>query len=266
MKNDLTKNADRFTGFADIYDSARPAVPEFPVKIIEKYLGKMPDTVVDMGCGTGLSTLIWIGKCSKAIGVEPSDDMRREAEKKANETLSFIKAFSHETGLPDNSADAVVCSQSFHWMEPVSTLNEVNRILREGGVFATIDCDWPPVTTWQAEKAYMNIYKKVKEIEAEVPDINDTFVRYEKKHHLDNIKSSGHFRYCREILFSNTETCTAQRLIKLLLSQGSVQTVLKKHPDMIEKDIEAFKNDVCTIFGDKEFDIEFSYRMRIGIK
>ncbi len=266
MKTDSEKNADRFSGFADIYDSARPRVPEFPVKIIKQYLGKTPDTVVDLGCGTGLSTLVWNGNCKKAIGVEPNDDMLNVAVKKTGDTLSFIKAFAHDTGLPDSSADAVVCSQSFHWMEPDSTLREVNRILRDGGVFATVDCDWPPVTLWQAENEYMKLYDKVREIEKTIPDVRNTFVRYEKKKHLANIESSGYFRYCREILFSNTEKISAERLINLLFSQGSLQTVLKKHPDMIENETEFFREKIYNIFGDNELEAEFCYRMRVAVK
>lgn len=58
-ENILQKNADRFKGFADIYDSARPKMPTYPVKIIKRYLGRTPETVVDLGCGTGLSTLVF---------------------------------------------------------------------------------------------------------------------------------------------------------------------------------------------------------------
>ncbi len=34
------KNAKRFMGFANIYEKARPSVPEYPVRIISLYLGK----------------------------------------------------------------------------------------------------------------------------------------------------------------------------------------------------------------------------------
>jgi hypothetical protein len=34
------KNADRFTGFADVYENARPEMPKYLTKIICKYLGK----------------------------------------------------------------------------------------------------------------------------------------------------------------------------------------------------------------------------------
>lgn len=75
--SEVRKNADRFSGFADIYDKARSAVLLYPVKIICKYLGKRPDTVVDLGCGTGLSTVIWDGNCTRVIGIEPSADIER---------------------------------------------------------------------------------------------------------------------------------------------------------------------------------------------
>lgn len=264
--NEHQKNADRFTGFADIYEKARPKVPEYPVKIICKYLGKKPDTVVDLGCGTGLSTVVWKDIGTKIIGIEPSDDMLAIAGKKSDKNISFIKGYSDSTGLEDKSADVVICSQSFHWMEPISALKEINRILKSGGVFAAVDCDWPPGAKWQAEQAYMKLYSKVKRIEADNKEIHKTFVRYDKAKHLQNIKSSGYFRYCREILFASTEKCNAQRFINIILSQGSLQTILKLAPDLINDDVVHFKNTINKIYGDETFDIDFYYRMRIGIK
>lgn len=266
MDNGKIKNADRFKGFADIYEKARPKVPEYPVKIICKYLGKNPDTVIDLGCGTGLSTLVWKDVSNHVIGVEPSEDMMSISLSKQSEKVRFIKAFSDDTGLADECADVVVCSQSFHWMEPVAALKEVNRILKHGGVFAAIDCDWPPVTEWLAEREYMTLYKKVRKIEIGSEKTKDTFVRYSKENHLNNIKNSGYFKYCREILFANTEKCTAERFINIILSQGSLQTILKNAPELICDDVENFKRNIRSIYGEREFEIDFCYRMRLGIK
>jgi len=266
MDNAASKNAERFIGFSDVYDRSRPAMPRFTVEAVVKYLGKKPDTVADFGCGTGLSTVVWEGSCSRAIGVEPSDDMRKIAETKRSDTVSFVKGYSHETGLKDESVDAVVCSQSFHWMEPVSTLKEVSRILREGGVFATVDCDWPPLSDWRIDKAYTNMFVKIHELEDTVPEMKDNFVRYEKSRHLNNIKTSGLFRFAREIVFSNTETADAERLTDLTMSQGSLQNILKHRPELIEKDLDGYKTLVRDVFGDSKFEIYFSYRMRIAVK
>lgn len=259
-------NADRFWGFANIYEKARPRVPEYPADVLCRYLGAEPQVVIDLGCGTGLSSEIWQKYSKKVIGIEPSDDMLALAKTKSNNILEFQQGTGENTGLPDACADIVICSQSFHWMEPTATLKEINRVLKSNGVFATVDCDWPAVTKWQAEKTYMELYNKVKEIESSVPEIRETFIRYPKEHHLKNITESGYFTYTRELLFSNAEPCTKERYKQIILSQGSLQTIIKKRPDLISDDIEKFNSAIDNIFDTEEFQIEFSYRMRIGIK
>ena len=210
-------NADRFSGFADIYENARPKVPRYPVDVICRYLGGAPRLVVDLGCGTGLSSEVWRGVSERIIGIEPSDDMRGIAGKKSNASMSFIKAFSDSTGL-------------------------------------------------EAEKAYERIYGRVKEIEAEVPEVRDSFIRYPKDKHLENIIASGYFTYARELLFSNSETCTRERFRNIVLSQGSTQTILKKCPELIEKELAEFHAEIDACFDSEPFEIEFCYRMRVGIK
>lgn len=259
-------NAGRFTGFADVYDEARPRMPLYPVEAVIKYLGREPERVVDLGCGTGLSTVAWKGRCKEAVGIEPSGDMLAEAVKKQTEGITFKKAYSHETGLPDLCADAVVCSQSFHWMEPKSTLAEVNRILKPGGVFATVDCDWPPLCNWEAEKAFGELMQSVKMAEAAWPELSGKFRHWDKKEHLNNIKTSGCFRFAREAVFASRERCTAKRYIDLAMSQGGLQSVLKWKPELIAARLEEFKSAVRKALGSGEFDIDFGYRMRIAVK
>ncbi|HMM00895.1 MAG TPA: class I SAM-dependent methyltransferase [Bacilli bacterium] len=265
MENKV-KNAERFRGFADIYDSARPAVPYYPIEKILSYLKKRPTCVVDIGCGTGLSTVVWKDSADFVIGIEPSLDMISVARKKPLANVKFIQAFSDQTTLESNMADVVICSQSFHWMEPDATLKEINRILKNGGIFATIDYDWPPVSDWEAEKAYKDLINKERLIENSIEGIRNTFFRYDKTKHLENIERSGYFRYSREILFSNKEKCDARRFMNLMLSHGGLQTILRKSPNLIEEDLKKFEKTIKRIFAGKEFEIDFCYRMRIGIK
>lgn len=259
-------NADRFIGFADIYENSRPTVPAHAIEIITDYLGKTPDTVVDMGCGTGLSTRAWEGKCGKVIGIEPSEDMLNIAKTKSGGSASFVKAYSDNTGLPDNSADVVFCSQSFHWMNPQDTLSEVDRILKKGGIFAAVDCDWPPVCNANAEIAYMNLFNKVRVIEEGNKDIRETFHRWDKNKHLKNLIESGYFKYCREIVFDNCEECSIERFLALAQSQGGLQTILRLSPELIEKDYLNFQKSVYRSFSEGINKVSFCYRMRIGIK
>lgn len=263
---DAVKNTDRFSGFTGLYEEVRPAMPLYAVQTVTRYLGRTPGLVVDLGCGTGLSTAVWAGRCERAVGIEPNADMLAVARQKAAGALSFLQGYGHQTGLESGSADAVVCSQSFHWMEPGATLAEVDRILAPGGVFAAVDCDWPPVSAWRADMLFEQLDNRFKELEASLADVKNTFVRYGKDAHLANIRASGYFRYAREVVFACTESCTARRFIGLLLSQGSLQAVRKRHPGLLAADIAALEDEVRGIFKDEPFSIDFCYRMRLAVK
>lgn len=260
------ENTNRFCGFADTYNSARPSVPEYPIQILTRYLQHKPQTVVDIGCGTGLSTSIWQNHCDKVIGIEPNEDMLRVANQLTSDKVSFIQAYSHETNLPNESVDVVICSQSFHWMEPASTLFEIHSILKTGGIFATIDYDWPPVSYWRIEKAYAELVALTKQAEKEHTTNHPVVIRWDKAAHLDNISSAKLFCFTREIVFANTETCSAERLYEMALSQSGLQYVLKHCPEKIELKLANYKELLDSFYRREEFEVDFCYRMRVGIK
>lgn len=264
----LQKNADRFAGFAALYDLARPQAPHKVLEILLHYLGRTPSLVVDLGCGTGLSTLMWTECAEQVVGIEPSPDMLRVAREKGAHlaNLRFCQAFAHETGLPDVSADMLTCSQSFHWMNPETTLREVDRILRPGGVFAVYDCDWPPVCLWEAEQAYVRLFDFVHGHERVHEATKDSFVRWDKDQHLANLNRFGRFRYVREIVFSNTESCDASRFIAIALSQGGLQAFRRADAKGLEPQMARFEQAVRASFGERTVPLDFCYRMRVGVK
>lgn len=264
--SDARNNTNRFDGFADLYDSARPACPQFVIDILPRYLNRHPETVVDIGCGTGLSTLIWAGTADRIIGIEPNEDMITRALDNGRHfrNIEFIRAFSDHTGLCSGIADIITCSQSFHWMEPESTMREINRLLKPGGVFAAYDCDWPPVCGTDVELAYKVLFRRVAEIEENLSD-RATYFRYPKHKHLDSLLKFGGFCYIREIVFANTENFNAERFFDIALSQGGIQDILKKDPSLMEKELAAFHKTVDKFFGSQTLPIEFCYRMRMGV-
>ena len=152
----LEANADRFSGFADLYDTVRPVPPIALADVINEYAGGQPSLVVDLGSGTGLSTR-WASRwAAEVVGVEPSDDMRVRAAAVTTETnVRYESGWSSATDLPDGCADVVLAVQALHWMDPTPTFTEVARMLRPGGVFAALDCDWPPsIGSADAEQAW----------------------------------------------------------------------------------------------------------------
>lgn len=272
-KGNLQSNVDRFSGFADNYDQYRPEAPSLVVEIISRYLERNVDLVADIGCGTGLSTFIWKDAARRIVGIEPNPDMREKAEHKLKEAgtttagaISFQSGFSNSLPFEDGTVDVITCSQSFHWMEPESTLLEAGRVLAQGGVFAAFDCDWPPVLQWQIEQAYTELIAKADTILEQVTPVEQQAHKWSKDQHLANLQRSGQFRYTREIVFHNHEQCDAARYIGLALSQGGIQSVFKLGNRTLDDDVARFVKQVEDHFQGKTRDTLFSYRMRLGIK
>lgn len=268
MPSHIERNVERFSGFADTYDAHRPQPPAIIVDILTQLAGiETPDLVVDIGSGTGLSTRIWAGRARKAIGIEPGLDMRREAERQSAglPDVSYQKGISTATGLPDGCADVVTVSQAFHWMEPRPTLVEVARILRDGGVFAAYDCDWPPTMNWEAERAYLDHAKTYHRFQEESGD-SRTAGRWPKDAHLAGIRDSGFFRYVTEVAVHSVESGNADRLVGLALSFGGVVNLLKRGLTEDQVGITKLRAEAKRTLGDEPSPWYFSYRIRLGVK
>lgn len=272
MKEQIRENnVERFAGFGDLYDQNRPKAPQEVVNILTRYLRGKPRTVVDVGCGTGLSSFLWLNEAERVIGVEPNDDMRavalrhwRELNEPAH--IQFVPGLSHQLDLASESADIVTCSQSFHWMEPQTTLREFARILRPGGLFAAYDCDWPPGFTWEIEERYKALYAQAEARARQLTAVEAQPHRWSKEEHLGNIRGSGLFRFAREIVFHHWETCGAERYANIAFSKGGLQTALKRGADELHAAVAAFRDEVTQAFGGKPQEVLFCYRMRLGVK
>ena len=260
-------NLERFSGFADLYDRHRPRPPQILRDLLLAVAGTdHPDLVVDLGSGTGLSTRLWAPVARRTVGVEPNQDMRAVARSfPADGSVEYLPTRSDQTGLEAGSADIVTCSQSFHWMEPLPTLNEAARVLRAGGVFAAYDCDWPPTTgSWVAEKAYGECIDRVRQWE-ERSDADSRVTAWPKERHLDRIRECGRFRYAKEVAVHHVETGNADRFIGLLLTQGSVQSLLKAGRVEDEIGLTRFRETVERAMGAGPRQWYWTYRVRIGV-
>jgi SAM-dependent methyltransferase len=267
----VSANVERFMGFADVYDAYRPRPPLAVLDILMQLAqSPQPALVVDIGSGTGLSTAIWAERAGEVIGVEPSADMRCQAEARTaalpdTRNVRYQEGYSNATGLPDACADIVTCSQSLHWMEPDSTFAEIARILRPGGVFAAYDCDWPPTVSWQVDQAYSACHAQTYAAE-QSHQLSREVRSWDKGRHLERIRASERFRFTKEIVLHQVEQGGAERLIGLMLSQGGIATLLKHGVSEDEIGITALREVAHRVLGDAIVPWYFSYRMRVGVK
>ena len=220
----------RFTGFAAEYDAARPAPPAELVQVIMQWSGATAPDVVDIGAGTGLSTVLWAGHAATVTAIEPSADMRavaisRVAEMRAaGETTEFTvtDATAEHTGLPAGCADIVTASQAMHWFDADRALPEIARVLRPGGVLAAYDCDWPPCIDWETDAAYTAAAQRIGDQET----ARGLRPPHAGKDHIAAIRRSGLFRHATEIAVHGREQGAAARLVAVALSQGGAIALL----------------------------------------
>ncbi len=289
-------NLDRFTGFADLYDEHRPSPPVRLGPVLASYAGADAPVVVDLGSGTGLSTRWAASWAGSVIGVEPNADMRMQAEARRLPNVSFCEGVSHDTRLDAGSADVVLAVQAMHWMEPVATLAEVERILAPHGVFAVIDADWPPVSGVRAaEQAWVVLHERIRVLEARVArgeqggvlrrpisrddpslvddDLHDPHRNrvipggvqsWSKTEHLARMRLSRRFVFTRELLYDEVVTGGADRFGALMRSQGSYQGLCRLGLTDDEIGVTEFDAVVAEALDGHE-SLSFSWRVRIGI-
>jgi len=267
MPGDFSPNVERFNSLAERYNAARPSPPPAVVDLLCTYAGADPvGCVVDIGCGTGLSTRIWGDRARSVVGVEPNAEMRAKAEAASRDLrgVAYRDDSSGDTGLPDGVADVVTCSQSLHWMEPGPTFAEADRLLRPGGVFAAIDCDWPPVVDWRVEQAYEAMRRKAAELEAGHPGIRAR--RWPKDRHLANLRECGRFAFVREVLLHGGESGGAERVVNIALSQGGVAALLRLGVDEETLGLARLRRVAHEVLGGRSAPFVFCYRVRVGVK
>jgi SAM-dependent methyltransferase len=108
-----------------------------PMSAIEWILPLHVGRVVDLGAGTGALTRMLVDRTTEVVAVEP-DDRMRSVLAKAVPRASAVRGRGDSIPLEDESADAVLASSSWHWMDPIPTLHEVGRVLVPGGILGAV--------------------------------------------------------------------------------------------------------------------------------
>ena len=132
----MTDTVERFSNRVENYVKYRPDYPREVVTFLATSCGLTKESVVaDVGCGTGISTRMFLENGNRVFGVEPNALMRAAAEKYLVSFPWFIPVdgTSEATALADESVDFVVAAQAFHWFDPEKTRSEFNRILKQNG-------------------------------------------------------------------------------------------------------------------------------------
>jgi SAM-dependent methyltransferase len=133
-----------FGSAAERYDRYRPA---YATDAVVWALGASPSRVADVGAGTGILSRAIRRLGHEVVAIEPDDRMRAHLVK-VSPGITALSGTAEELALPDDSVDAIVAGQAYHWFDPEPAHREFARVLRPGGVFAVLRNDPDPATPW----------------------------------------------------------------------------------------------------------------------
>ncbi len=123
-----------FGSIADQYNRLRPSAPP---AAIDWLLPDRATLVVDLAAGTGLLSRAIGSKAGQILAVEPDTRMSKVLLEQSPGARA-VAGLGEALPLRSGSADAVLVSSAWHWMNPDLAVPEIGRVLRDGGRFGLI--------------------------------------------------------------------------------------------------------------------------------
>jgi SAM-dependent methyltransferase len=114
---------------AERYARARPAVHASALAKFRQAAGITArfQCALDVGCGTGHSTVALMPLAESVVGVDPSAEML--AHSADHPKVSYQQATAEDLPFPDQAFDLITAGLAFHWFEAGAFLAEARRLL-----------------------------------------------------------------------------------------------------------------------------------------
>jgi SAM-dependent methyltransferase len=112
------------------YARSRPRIHATAIERFRSFAGiKAPVSVaLDVGCGTGQSTVALAEIAERIIGIDPSVDMLKHAVQ--HPRVEYQQSAAERIPFDDSQFDLITAAQAYHWFEHDAFLAESYRLLR----------------------------------------------------------------------------------------------------------------------------------------
>jgi len=139
MENSIHKFAAKgFDISTEAYERGRPEYPADAVDCLIHALNLNSNKVVaDIGAGTGKLTKLIQKSEAKVVAIEPVEGMRKKFSFLLPD-IEILNGTAEQIPLENESLDAVLVAQAFHWFKGDEALKEIHRVLKPNGKIGLI--------------------------------------------------------------------------------------------------------------------------------
>ena len=126
---------------AEQYDRSRPSYPAAAIDAVCD--GGDVRRVLDVGCGTGIASQLFLDRGCEVVGVEPDERMAAVASRRGvNVAVSPFETWSP----PADPFDVVASAQAWHWVDQAIGPAKAADALRPGGRLALLSNGYQQVS------------------------------------------------------------------------------------------------------------------------
>ncbi len=197
------------------------------VERIKKFLSitePLP-SALDVGCGTGLSTIALKEIARSVIGVDASAEMVALAPKENG--VGFLVSRAEDLPFGEGEFNLVTLSQVFHWLDRNKFLVEAKRVLCPNGWLVAYD-DYFCVAQMAENPEFQKWYREKYLLRYPTPP------RAEMTFTAENTERYG-FRMLGEEWHKHTISFSLERLVGYLVTQSNVIAVVEGGKEEIEE-------------------------------
>ncbi|SRR6266487_483627 len=117
---------------AERYAKYRPYFHPLVIEKVKKYLNiqRPVEFALDVGCGSGQSTVALKEIAKFVIGMDISAEMLEFTEKKSG--IQYIQGSAEELSIKSDSSDLLTTSLAYHWFNPKRFFADARRVLKNG--------------------------------------------------------------------------------------------------------------------------------------